>query len=76
MSMPVIALEQLAREMNGRAVAGRGVVELAGIGLGVGDQVLHRIDFGSCFFTTRMFGRLATCAIGMRSFSGSKASLA
>ena len=39
-------LEQLAADMAGRAVARRRVGELAGIGLGLGDQFLHRLDVG------------------------------
>ena len=36
------ALEQLAGEMRGAADAGRAVAQLAGIGLGVGDELLER----------------------------------
>jgi hypothetical protein len=35
-------LEQFGREMSGIAVPGRAVVELAGIGLGVGDKLRQR----------------------------------
>ena len=39
MSMPARVREHLAVEVRGRAGAERGVVELAGIGLGVGDEL-------------------------------------
>ena len=44
MSTPAIAHEQHAREVRRRAVAGRAEVELAGILLRVGDQLLQRGD--------------------------------
>ena len=36
-------LEQFARHVGGRAVAGKAVGQFAGIGLGVGDQLLERM---------------------------------
>jgi hypothetical protein len=38
-------LELLARHVNARADAGRGEVELAGIGLGVGDELRNRLGW-------------------------------
>ncbi|MNJ59128.1 hypothetical protein D3C77_547950 [compost metagenome] len=37
-------LEEFARQVNGRAAAGRRAGQLAGVGLGVGDVFLHRLD--------------------------------
>ena len=36
-------LEQFGREVGGIAVAGRSVIELAWVGLGVGDERRHRL---------------------------------
>ncbi len=38
------ALEQLARQVDGTAAARRAEVDLARVGLGVGDQLLHRLE--------------------------------
>jgi hypothetical protein len=55
---PGHALEQLAGEMNGRAIAGRGVVELARIGFRVVDQVLHGLDLGQLLLHHQDIGQV------------------
>ena len=62
-------LEQLAADVAGRAVARRRIGELAGIGLGVRDQVLDRVD-SPISATPRAAGaRASTSAIGWKSRS-------
>ena len=67
-------LEQFARHMDRGPVAGGRHVELAGIGLGVGDQFGDRLD-RNLGFTTTTFGKRMMPATGTISCRKLKLSL-
>ena len=71
LSMPARRLEELADEVVRRVVAGRRVIELAGVRLRVGDELAAACSAGTAGSTTRKNGTWPTSVIGCRSFTGS-----
>ena len=63
--------EHEARQVRRRADAGRAVVQLARVGLGVGDELVERLRRQRRDGTTSTLGTSAICTIGTRSASGS-----